>query len=626
MIKINGNRFIDHSGRTLMLRGVNLSGSTKVPFTPNGATYNPEGFFDHQKVSFVGRPFPLAEADEHLSRLKEWGFTFLRFLVTWEAIEHDGPGLYDTAYLDYLSAVMEKVGQYDMQVFIDPHQDVWSRFSGGDGAPGWTFEMLGMDITKFQATSAAIVHATHGDPFPRMVWPTNYEKMACATLFTLFFGGNDFAPNTLIAGVPVQEYLQGHYINAIKQVALRMRDFEHVVGYDSLNEPSAGWIGKPDLNSFEGSLVVSGISPTPYEAMLLAAGFPQTVGVWQTGVNGPREKHKVKLNEVGETLWNPGVEPVWRANGVWDIDEAGMPYMKNPDHFHVVGGREVDFNEDYFKPFVKRYADEIRSVHPDALIFVESVPSSWHLTWNENDPKDIVHAGHWYDGVTLFMKMFFDFFTVDVDQGKVIVGRKKVRKHFSNAIKEIIERTNEQMSSVPTLIGEVGIPFDMYNKRAYKTRNFGMQERALDATMQALESNLANFTLWNYTPDNSNKRGDLWNDEDLSLFSRDQQKGTGEIHDGGRALRAALRPYPRATAGIPEKVLFDMRNRLFEMTFIHDPEITIWTEIFVPNYQYPNGYQVEVSDGKYEIDRENQVLKYLYDQTQKLHRIVIKPC
>ena len=39
----------------------------------------------------MGRPFPLEEADEHFRRLKAWGLTFLRFLVTWEAVAHEGP-------------------------------------------------------------------------------------------------------------------------------------------------------------------------------------------------------------------------------------------------------------------------------------------------------------------------------------------------------------------------------------------------------------------------------------------------------------------------------------------------------------------------------------------------------
>ena len=90
-MRTDGIWFKDESGRTLLLRGANLGGSSKVPTRPNGATYLREGFFDHRDVLFVGRPFPLDEADEHFGRLRAWGLTFLRLLTTWEAIEHAGP-------------------------------------------------------------------------------------------------------------------------------------------------------------------------------------------------------------------------------------------------------------------------------------------------------------------------------------------------------------------------------------------------------------------------------------------------------------------------------------------------------------------------------------------------------
>jgi len=72
-IHIQGPWLKDGEGRTLLLRGVNLSGASKVPFRPDGATHNGDGFFNHREVSFVGRPFPLEDADDHFERLRAWG-------------------------------------------------------------------------------------------------------------------------------------------------------------------------------------------------------------------------------------------------------------------------------------------------------------------------------------------------------------------------------------------------------------------------------------------------------------------------------------------------------------------------------------------------------------------------
>ncbi len=638
MIRIKGPWFKDEHGRTLILRGVNLGGSTKVPFRPNGATHIREGFYDHRNVSFVGRPFPLEEADEHFSRLRAWGLTFLRFLVTWEAIEHAGPGIYDEEYLDYLYQVVRKAGEYGIHLFIDPHQDVWSRMSGGDGAPGWTFEVVGMDVTRFSETGAAIVHCIHGDPFPRMVWPTNYSKLAAATMFTLFFGGDDFVPETKVDNEPVQEFLQRHYISAIKQVALRLKDLSNVVGYDTMNEPSPGFIGWADLNT-SGGMLRMGESPTPFQAMLLGAGFPQEVEVWDMRVTGPRRRGRRLVNPGGVRVWREGCDCVWKENGVWGFDadaSDGAPRLLRPGYFARVGDRPVDFANDYLRSFANRYAREIRSVDPDAVIFVEGAPGQGPPRWGSEDEPDVVNATHWYDGTTLFTRNFIPFLGVDFHTHKLIFGRRRVQRSFVEQLARIKDWAVERMGGVPTIIGEFGIPFDMRDKRAYRTGDFSLQVQAMDANFRTMEANLLSCTLWNYTADNDNRWGDQWNDEDLSIFSRDQQPPShppsrgedtpqpGDINSGGRALEAVVRPYPRKVAGEPLRMAFDLKYCIFEFKFRHDPAVSAPTEIFVPNYQYPDGYVVEVSDGTYGVDRAGQTITYRHSTERDVHHVRVR--
>lgn len=622
-LQIDGPWFKDEYGRTLILRGVNLGGSSKVPY-PDGATHVREGFFQHRDVSFTGRPFPLEEAGEHFRRLRHWGFYFLRLLVTWEAVEHAGPGVYDREYLDYLYEVVRLAGEHGLSLFIDPHQDVWSRFSGGDGAPGWTFEAAGLDITRFSETGAAIVHAVHGDPFPRMIWPTNYTKLAAATMFSLFFGGNDFAPRALVDGEPIQDYLQGHYLAAMEQVARRLEGLDNVVGYDTMNEPSPGYIGWPDLSTDEGLLRL-GDSPTPFESMVLGAGYPQEIEIWSIGIRGPRRKAVRMLNVEAASAWLEGHPPLWRENGVWDLDGQGRPRLLRPQHFSEIDGRPVDFAAGYLRPFMERYARTIRAVDPSAIIFLEAPPRAAPPDWDLEAVPRVVHAAHWYDGLTLLTKTYIPNMGVDYVSGGLVAGRRRVRRSFARQLGHLKLEAEEHLGGAPTLIGEFGIPFDLRGGRAYRTGDFGQQVQALDDTFQALEANLLSGTLWNYTADNDNERGDQWNGEDLSIFSRDQQEDPGDLDSGGRALASAVRPYARAVAGEPLSMAYNPGRREFEFEFRHDAAVEAPTEIYVPTMHYPAGFAIDVSDGEYSMEHDVQILIYRHSLAQLTHHLRICP-
>ena len=75
-------------------------------------------------------------------------------------------------------------------------------------------------MTQFVTTGAVHFHDfdKEGDE-GKMIWPTNYIKLASATMFTLFFGGDIFAPKAKYQGESIQNFLQRHYFQAYSYLA-----------------------------------------------------------------------------------------------------------------------------------------------------------------------------------------------------------------------------------------------------------------------------------------------------------------------------------------------------------------------------------------------------------------------
>ncbi|KAI8814810.1 glycoside hydrolase superfamily [Cladochytrium replicatum] len=541
---VDGVHFRDVvSNRTVLLRGVNLSGNAKLPARPSIPSHESDNFFDDRNVSFVGRPFPLEEADEHLSRLRHWGFNFFRLNITWEALTMARNGKYDYEFMDYLVAVLYRLKQDGFKCFIDPHQDVWSRFSGVSGAPGWTLRAAGLDPQHFAATNAALVHNTYPEPshFPKMIWATDYFKLAAATMFALFFAGNIFLRQIVSKKVPIQDYLQQHYVNAIVALAGHIHDKAPelegtvVVGYDTLNEPSESWIGLKDISRIAHTQNLKhGLTPTPFQAMLLGEGHAAEVETWAITSMGPAKRESQLVNPNGISAWMAqryGPEPdfgrlstdgagepggcIWANHGVWD---RRTRQVLKPDYFasNPRTGARVEFYEHCFIPFVKHFTDAIRAVVPDATIFVEPPVNELppKLTRKNSGGKEwenIVCAPHWYDGLTLINKHYNPWFNVDYVAGPVqaiALGESSIRRVFRDTLR-FMKEEGIYLSKYPCLIGEIGIPFDLDDRIAYITNDY---------TEHKLQS--AQLYLWTYCPNNTHAWGDGWNGEDLSLWSR----------------------------------------------------------------------------------------------------------
>jgi len=320
-LRIEGRWFIDEHGRRVILRGVNLGGDCKVPY-PDGGTNFPSDFSNHREVSFIGRPFPIGEAGEHFSRLRAWGFNCLRLLTTWEAVEHRGPRDYDAAYLDYFAELCRLAGDYGFYIFVDFHQDVWSRMTGGGGAPCWLFEKVGIDYRRLAESGCAHVmqhlydYARGGrqeDRYPTMSWVQNERLPANGIMWTLFFAGRDFAPGLTIDGVNVQDYMLEHYLGAQREIARRIRDLPNVLGFDSLNEPAPGWIGQPltyrhlgpsDTNP---DRAMPGLAGSPLDGLLVSHGIARSIPVLEFDPAAKAAVHKQ------DRTINPERISIWEA-------------------------------------------------------------------------------------------------------------------------------------------------------------------------------------------------------------------------------------------------------------------------------------------------------------------------
>jgi len=652
-ISMGTGEFLDEAGRRLTLRGVNLGGSSKMPTVPDGSTHILKGFFETAStVSFVNRPFPLDEADAHLTRMRAWGFNVLRLCITWEAVEHAGPGQYDREFLRYLTEVVRKAEEYGMAVYVDPHQDVWSRFSGGDGAPAWTFEKVGLDVRRFAPTAAALVHQTYPEPakFPRMTWPTNLHKLACATMFSVFWAGDRVAPQLRIDGEPAQGYLQRHYTAAMAKVAWALRAAPNVLGFGTMNEPLPGFVGLHHLGRLSGPLK-NGLMPTPFEGMALASGHPMRVArhsITSLGslAFGIPTGHEL-ANPEGASAWLPGRECVWKAHGVWGEDKHGRPKLLKPDYF-----KKIDFGAECFRPFAERYGQALREAAPgrDWMLFVELPPADLKLgTFPKLDVAalggHVVHAPHWYDQLTLFFGRYTPWIGLDVAHGGFALGKRGVAKLHAKQLSEARTMSRERVGNSPVLIGEVGVPFDLDGRATYGGGDDPLKgstdraSQALSATVNALEANNLSYTLWCYVVDHTPEWGDRWNREDLSLYSRTavpELSVTADpagVHLGGRALRAFARPYCQALAGdvvVPPR--FNDKKRVYTLTFRHDPDVKAPTLIFVPAaVQYPEGFAVTVSDGAYTLAQATAqeggfaMVEYVHSKEHATHVVRIEP-
>ena len=402
----------------------------------------------------------------------------------------------------------------------------------------WTLYACGLNPQSFAATEAALVHNTYPEPdqFPKMIWSTNYYRLAVATIFTFFFGGRDFAPKCIIDGKNIQDYLQGHFIDSCAHLAKRINeagDLEDdiVIGWESMNEPNRGMVGLADISVIpDEQKLKKGTSPTAWQAILTGSGRACEIDTYDIGGMGPYKTGRTLVDPQGESTWLPANydesrykynrdpgwklgECPWAQHGVWDPKTDVL--LKN-DYFkrNPRTGEAIDyeqFTNTYFMEHYRAFRDAIRAQHKNSILFCQppvlEIPPT--IKGTEDDDPKMVYAPHYYDGITLMTKKWNRYWNVDVFgilRGRYLspafgvkLGETAIRNCFRDQLAAIRKEGKDYMGNHPCVLTEFGIPYDMDDKYAYKTGDYSSQSGAMDANHFAVEgSKMEGYTLWLY--------------------------------------------------------------------------------------------------------------------------------
>jgi hypothetical protein len=430
-----------------------------------------------------------------------------------------------------------------------------------------------MDTTGAAITRQHYAAFNGGKPFPRMAWPSNYNRYAAATMFSLFFGGKTYAPDLSVGGENIQDWLQGCYFAAFRHCYRRLKSCKAIVGWGVMNEPYNCFLGHKDLKQTDKPVMPTGPRPSPWNTIRAASGYATVVPVYND-ITKKSSKNKL-FNPGSHSLFKSGYTCPWKQAGVW-TDEDGDPRLLRKDHFALYEGRQVDIMEDFHRPFMLRFIETMRKTDEHTFFFIEGRPlgtgDAEYPSWKKDDPPNVINAFHWYDGFALFTKQFRPWFTIDPGKAKLVIGKKKAQDYFNKCVEDGVKWAREHMRDIPSLLGEFGLAFDMNKRRAFSDGNYSLHEEALSMYYNAVDENLIHSTLWNYTADNTNESGDGWNDEDLSIFSEGKE----------RAIAGWKRPYPMATAGQPLAIKWDHQQCIFSYRFNADGSIEAPTIIYLP--------------------------------------------
>lgn len=309
---------------------------------------------------------------------------------------------------------------------------------------------------------------------------------------------------------------------------------------------------------------------TPTDALALSADPPELLSFigWAAAYTSPRSLRQWDAFLAGE----PFVEG--RSVAAWLGDAGAALAARVADRDHVIGIELLNepFSGSAFLRCIlegcgdvdallaDRYAEmavAIRAVAPEMPLWMEPFAPTGYVAAGSLPARPVPPAA---DGAQVGLA--WHLYCHDTDGGKVEVAppatttwcRQRFENGFANGA------AMAAALDAPRLLNE-----------------FGASRNPLDATLvtRMADEQLVSWMYWHHPGGVDGLDSELPDEVESQI----------------------VRPYPQATAGTPESLSFDPVTGAFAYRFAPDPSVTAPTSIVVPGRQYPDGYDVRVTNG-----------------------------
>ncbi len=284
----------------------------------------------------------MRDAKNELPMMLENGCNLIRLGITWEILEPE-EGKYDTKAVALVKDFVRECAKNNVYVMLDMHQDLYSPYFYGDGAPAW-------------AVDKSIVPEKYA-----AIWAEGYFYMDSVQQ-----GFTDFWHDK--GGV------QTKFIKAWKYFASQFEECENVIGLDYLNEPYVERDGRKIFMELLSNMCAG-----------VGAKRPNLTKYF----NGTRSDKQAMVRAIMKIVSGTGIRLTKLLKTMDSAENFGKTALPLKEY-------TAPFNKDYYQPFFEKISAEA-GVAGKFNMFEHNYFSNLGVEFSIDTKEGSVYSPHAYD-------------------------------------------------------------------------------------------------------------------------------------------------------------------------------------------------------------------------------------